>query len=157
MFFKSSARASSSSSGNRLYLKACLTAVVAKIVELHGQDQYTGAFRIGNGTMTTSGSLEILYPVVDYINHHIHQTIRMSELAALVGISEKYFITCFKKTLGITPGQYIYQIRMNRARDYLNENKYTVQQIASLLGYPDPFTFSKAFKKYYQVAPSRFE
>jgi AraC-like DNA-binding protein len=81
----------------------------------------------------------------------------MSELAALVGISEKYFITSFRKALGITPGQYIYQIRMNRARDYLNENKYTVQQIASLLGYPDPFTFSKAFKKYYQVAPSRFE
>ncbi|MDQ0112230.1 hypothetical protein [Paenibacillus harenae] len=26
-----------------------------------------------------------------------------------------------------------------------------------LLGYPDPFTFSKAFKKYYNVPPSKFE
>nr|WP_258881247.1 AraC family transcriptional regulator [Paenibacillus sp. sptzw28] len=31
------------------------------------------------------------------------------------------------------------------------------QQIAGFLGYPDPFTFSKAFKKYYNVLPSRFE
>ncbi len=81
----------------------------------------------------------------------------MNELAALVGISEKYFITYFKKALGITPGQYIYQIKMNRAREYLNEKKYTIQQIANLLGYPDPFTFSKAFKKYYNVPPSKFE
>ncbi|MBD3922311.1 helix-turn-helix transcriptional regulator [Paenibacillus sp. PR3] len=150
-------RADQSPSGNRLYLKACLTAVVARIIELHGQGQYTGAFRGRNETRTTSGSLELLHPVFEYISHHIHQTIRVNELAALVGISEKYFITSFKKTLGITPGQYIYQIRMNRARDYLNERKYSVQQIATLLGYPDPFTFSKAFKKYYQVAPSKFE
>jgi AraC-type DNA-binding domain-containing proteins len=157
LFSKASALAGGSASGNRLYLKACLTAVVAKIIELHGQGQYTGAFIRRNETRTTSGGLELLHPVFEYINQHIHQTIRVNELAALVGISEKYFITSFKKTLGITPGQYIYQIRMNRARDYLNERKYSIQQIATLLGYPDPFTFSKAFKKYYQVAPSKFE
>lgn len=61
------------------------------------------------------------------------------------------------KILGITPGQYINQIKMNRARDYLYEKKYTIQQIAGFLGYPDPFTFSKAFKKFYNVPPSKFE
>ncbi|PWV99374.1 AraC-like DNA-binding protein [Paenibacillus cellulosilyticus] len=157
LFNKALAQAEQSPSGNRLYLKACLTAVVAKIIERYGQGQYTGAFIGEKEARTSSGSLELLHPVFDHIHHHIHQPIRMNELAALVGISEKYFITSFKKALGITPGQYIYQIRMNRARDYLNERKYSVQQIASLLGYPDPFTFSKAFKKYYQVAPSKFE
>jgi AraC-like DNA-binding protein len=46
---------------------------------------------------------------------------------------------------------------MNRARDYLYEKNYTIQQIAGFLGYPDPFTFSKAFKKFYNVPPSKFE
>ncbi|MGN7170043.1 helix-turn-helix domain-containing protein [Paenibacillus cellulositrophicus] len=80
----------------------------------------------------------------------MHRSVRMNELAALVGVSEKYFISYFKKSVGITPGQYISQIKMNRARDYLYAQKYTFQQIAGFLGYPGPFTFSKAFKKYYK-------
>lgn len=143
--------------GNRLYLKACLTAVIAKIIELYGHGQYTGTFLNGRTSRKAERNLDVLQPVFDYVNNHLHKSIKMNELAALVGISEKYFITYFKKALGITPGQYIYQIKMNRAREYLNEKKYTIQQIANLLGYPDPFTFSKAFKKYYNVPPSKFE
>ncbi|XEC94009.1 AraC family transcriptional regulator [Paenibacillus tarimensis] len=147
----------SSMPGNRLYLKACLTAVIAKIIELYGQDQYTGSFLKGRIPRNTERNLDVLQPVFDYVNNHLHKSIKMNELAALVGISEKYFITYFKKALGITPGQYIYQIKMNRAREYLNVKKYTIQQIANFLGYPDAFTFSKAFKKYYNVPPSKFE
>lgn len=143
--------------GNRLYLKACLMAVIAKIIELYGQDRYTGTFLNGRRPRTAERNLDVLQPVFSYIHSHLHKSIKMSELAQLVGISEKYFITYFKKTLGITPGQYIYQIKMNRARDYLNLKKYTIQEITSLLGYPDPFTFSKAFKKYYNVPPSKFD
>jgi len=143
--------------GNRLYLKACLTAVIAKIIELHGLGQYTGTFLNGRTSRKVQSNLDVLQPVFKYVNNHLHKSIKINELAAFVGISEKYFITYFKKALGITPGQYIYQIKMNRAREYLNEKKYTIQQIANLLGYPDPFTFSKSFKKYYNVAPSKFE
>ncbi|WP_397376115.1 AraC family transcriptional regulator [Paenibacillus sp. sptzw28] len=112
--------------GNRLYLKACLTAVIAKIIELHGQGRYIGTFTNGRITRKSEKNLDVLQPVFTYINAHLHQSIKMNELAALVGISEKYFIAYFKKALGITPVQYIYQIKMNRARDYLYEKKYTV-------------------------------
>ncbi|GIO69700.1 AraC family transcriptional regulator [Paenibacillus cookii] len=143
--------------GNRLYLKACLLAVIAKIVELHGQGAYTGAFLNGRKPRKTEGSLDVLQDVFQYVDANLHRSIRMNELAAIAGVSEKYFISYFKKNVGITPGQYISQIKMNRARDYLYEKKYTIQQIAGFLGFPDPFTFSKAFKKYYNVPPSKFE
>ncbi|WP_018887713.1 AraC family transcriptional regulator [Paenibacillus massiliensis] len=147
-----------SKSGNRLYVKACLTAVIAKIIELHALGQYHGNFLDSDTKIRTSErSLDVLQPVLAFIDENLHQSFKMSELAALVGISEKYFISYFKKALGITPGQYIYQIKMNRARDYLYEKKYSIQEIAAFLGYPDPFTFSKAFKKYYNVPPSRFD
>ncbi|HZG84567.1 AraC family transcriptional regulator [Paenibacillus sp.] len=145
------------SKGNRLYMKACLTAVLAKIIELHGQGAYIGTFAHGKSSRKTGGSLDVLQRVFQYVDERLHTAIKMSELAAIAGVSEKYFISYFKKIVGITPGQYIYQIKMNRARDYLYQKKYTVQQIASFLGYPDPFTFSKAFKKYYRVPPSKFE
>ncbi|GGG04343.1 hypothetical protein GCM10010912_56380 [Paenibacillus albidus] len=154
--FRQSSRAQNMP-GNRLYLKACLTAVVAKVIELYGLGQYAGTFLNGRIPRKTERNLDMLQPVFSYINNHLHKSIKMNDLAVLVGISEKYFITYFKKTLGITPGQYIYQIKMNRAREHLNEKKYTIQQIAGFLGYADPFTFSKAFKKYYNVPPSKFE
>jgi AraC family transcriptional regulator len=140
--------------GSRLYLKACLTAVVARIIELNGIGVYCGSFK---GAGKSERNLETFKPVFDYIHQHLHQSIRMHELASIAGVSEKYFITSFRKALGITPGQYIYQIRMNRARELLNSQRYSIQQIAALLGYPDLFTFSKAFKKYYDIAPSKFQ
>ncbi|MFD2115514.1 helix-turn-helix transcriptional regulator [Paenibacillus yanchengensis] len=108
------------------------------------------------GLTTKKQGLDLLLPVFDYIHQHLHQPLRVAQLTNIAGISEKYFITYFKHALDITPGQYMNQIKMNRAREYLYENKYSIQHIASLLGYPDPFTFSKAFKKYYDVSPSKF-
>lgn len=144
-------------SGNPLYLKATLLLVIAKILELHGQGLYTGEFLQNRKTQKSEGSLDVLQNVFQYVEANLHRAIRVNELAAVAGVSEKYFISLFKKILGITPGQYINQIKMNRARDYLYEKKYTIQQIAEFLGYPDAFTFSKAFKKMYNVPPSKFE
>lgn len=142
---------------NRLYLKGYLMAAIAKIIELNGRGLYSGSFVTDRMPKKSRTSLDLMQPVFKYINDNLHQSIKMAELAALVGMSEKYFITYFKKGIGITPGQYIYQIKMNRARDYLYQKKFTVQQIAGFLGYSDPFSFSKAFKKYYNVPPSKFD
>lgn len=152
-------RRASGRPGSHLYLKGCLSIVMARIIELHGGGRYTGEFADGPGDASTrkpAGSLSDLQPVFRHIHDNLNRSVRMSELAAIAGVSEKYFIAYFKKALGITPGLYMYQVKMNRARDYLLQRKYSVQEIAGLLGYPDPFTFSKAFKKYYNVPPSRF-
>ena len=66
------------------------------------------------------------------------------------------FIEYFKRTLGISPGQYIKSLKMNLARDYIYEKKYSVKEIAYMLGYTDQYTFSKAFKKQFNTPPSRF-
>lgn len=143
--------------GSQLYLKAALLLVLSKILELHAQVRYSGDFQYQGKRNKSEGSLDVLQDVFQYVDQHLHRPIRVQELATVAGVSEKYFISLFKKTLGITPGQYMNQIKMNRARDYLYEKKYTIQQIAGMLGYPDPFTFSKAFKKTYNVPPSKFE
>ncbi|MGN7412991.1 AraC family transcriptional regulator [Paenibacillus sp. SAF-068] len=148
---------SSGASGSPLYLKASLLLVIARIFELHRQGLYYGDFLKDSKPRKIEGSLEVLQNVFPYVDANLHRAIRVNELAAIAGVSEKYFISLFKRILGITPGQYINQIKMNRARDYLYEKKYTIQQIAGFLGYPDPFTFSKAFKKFYNVPPSKFE
>lgn len=97
-----------------------------------------------------------LQPVLIYVSAHLAETICINELAELINMSEKYFITFFKKTMGITPRQYIIQIKMKKALEYLHEQKFSVKEVASLVGYPDIYSFSKAFKKIYGIAPTKF-
>ncbi len=107
-------------------------------------------------TVSHNNALARLQPVLIYINHHLSEQIRISDLAALINLSEKYFITFFKTALGVTPANYIIEIRMKKALEYLNEQSYSVKEVATLLGYADIYTFSKAFKKVYGTAPSKF-
>lgn len=101
-------------------------------------------------------ALSRLQPVLIYINHHLAEPIYVQELAASINLSEKYFITFFKKTLGVTPINYIIQLKMKKALEYLHEQHYSVKEVASLVGYTDIYTFSKVFKKVYGIPPSRF-
>ena len=70
--------------------------------------------------------------------------------------TEKYFISFFKKTMGMTPTSYITQVKMKKALEYLHEQNYSVKEVSALVGYADIYTFSKAFKKTYGISPSNF-
>ncbi|MFV0343005.1 MAG: AraC family transcriptional regulator [Anaerocolumna sp.] len=141
---------------NCLYLKACLTLVISKIIEISARDHQITTFPIESSSQKSKKSLETMRPVLQYIDNNLQESIKIQTLAELSGMSEKYFIVYFKEVLGISPGQYIYQIKMNRAREYLYGKKYSIQQISSFLGYSSPFSFTKAFKKYYHIPPSKF-
>lgn len=107
-------------------------------------------------TTSSKSALARLQPVLIYINHHLGEPIYINELAASINLSEKYFITFFKKTMGVTPINYIVQVKMKKALEYLHEQNYSVKEVATLVGYADIYTFSKVFKKTYGIAPSKF-
>jgi AraC-like DNA-binding protein len=91
-----------------------------------------------------------------YIHNYYYERISVKELASLSDMSEKYFITYFKETIGLSPHQYQIQMRMQQASKLLAEEKYTVGEIAELSGFNDQYNFSTAFKKYYEICPSRY-
>lgn len=142
--------------GAHLHLKSCLLLFLSKIIHYYSIGRYLGAFSHAQSKFRSHQSLDLLQPVFRYIQNNLHKPLGIRELSELIGFSEKYFITYFKQALGITPGQYIYQVKMNRAKDLIYQGKYSVKEISQLLGYNDPYTFSKAFKKYYHVSPSKF-
>ncbi|MFS0726955.1 helix-turn-helix domain-containing protein [Paenibacillus sp. 1P07SE] len=137
-----------------LSLKGALQLLLSRVIQLRDSERAGVLFQ--HSGQSSNLKLSALRPVIAYIHDHLDRPITVSELAAMAAMSEKYFIPYFRKAVGLTPGRYINQLRMNRARDYLQEGQYSVKQIAALLGYPDAYTFSKAFKKHYHVAPSKF-
>ena len=97
-----------------------------------------------------------LYPALRYISNCFRAKITISDLSVLCGMSEKYFITLFRRSIGVTPGQFIVQLRMRKALEYIDEQKYSIKEISYMLGYPDQYSFSKAFSRFYGTAPSRY-
>lgn len=103
----------------------------------------------------SSKKLKRLKNSFDYIAENIDKPIYIKELAEQVGMSEKYFISFFKKEVGITPSKYITQLKMNKALAYIYEQNYSIKEISHMLGYSDQFTFTKAFRKIYNISPSK--
>ena len=68
----------------------------------------------------------------------------------------------FKKETGVTPHEYLTRARMRRAKEIIlsgvtnRYSEYTVTQIAEACGFAEPLYFSRVFKKYFGVSPSRY-
>ena len=61
-----------------------------------------------------------------------------------------------QSVLHLYPQQFLMRFRMTRAAQMLRENILSVGEVARSCGYPDPLTFSKAFKRTLGVTPSQY-
>ncbi|MBD2846483.1 helix-turn-helix transcriptional regulator [Paenibacillus sp. IB182496] len=141
---------------SEMKLRGAFLLLLAGIIGRFGDGSYEGAFELSPAHPGRSAGVAQLQPVFEHIHANLHRAQRTAELAGVAGMSEKYFITYFRQALGTTPMQYVYHLKMHRARDLIYQRRWSVKEIAAKLGYPDPYSFSKAFKKFYNKPPSRF-
>ena len=94
---------------------------------------------------------------IDYIeNNYTKNDINSVYLANLCNITATHFARIFKKIYDTNPKDYVINLRMKRAEEYLIYSAYSILEISNLLGYSDPAYFSSAFKRIYGVSPSEF-
>lgn len=85
--------------------------------------------------------------VLEYIEKHLSDTaLTNSALAARVGVSEVYFRKLFLSTVGVTPKQYILNLRIYKAKQLLTDSFYTVTAISEMCGFGSLYHFCRAFK-----------
>ncbi len=87
---------------------------------------------------------------------YFHTAIRVSDLAALSGMSESHFSRLFKSCIGTSPIDWLRRERINQAKHRLIESEDPVKEIARQVGYSDQFFFSKDFKKMTLLTPTQF-
>lgn len=80
----------------------------------------------------------------------------MESIADSLEIGYETFRKEFAKHTGVSPMKFRIRRRLGLAAGLLNHTGLPVAEIAQRLGYPDAFTFSKAFKRQYGVSPSEF-
>lgn len=99
---------------------------------------------------------EYVQLVMEYIQNHFQEDLTVARLARYVGLNRSYLTTVFQNTVNMSPQQYLMRFRMERAAQMLQEGRLAVGEIARSCGYPDPLTFSKAFKRTLGVTPSQY-
>ncbi len=94
--------------------------------------------------------------VKEYIQTHYSEPLSVEEIAVRIGFNRKYLSAIFKESTGVTVKQYIINVRMEHSKSLLRDG-YSVTETSSMVGYSDPFVFSKAFKNYYGVSPKEYK
>lgn len=90
-----------------------------------------------------------------YIDERDGICVSMAELVSAVGYTREHITRAFVSAYRTTPMQYINSRKMELARR-LGQSGTSVKETAELLGYSTPYSFSKAFKKYYGLSPEAY-
>ena len=80
----------------------------------------------------------------------------MKCLAQELGVSYSWFRRTFAAHTGLSPHQYLLELRLLRARNLLDETKFSVKEIASQTGFADEHYFSRLFHRKLKSTPSQW-
>ncbi|WJH33791.1 AraC family transcriptional regulator [Paenibacillus sp. CC-CFT747] len=97
-----------------------------------------------------------LHQCLSYMNSHYAKGLTVQDAASFAGLHRTHFSAVFSEKMGQSPLQYLQRLRMQHASHLLEETDWTVTDIALSLGYPDLYSFTRAFRNYYGLPPTEF-
>ena len=95
--------------------------------------------------------------VIHYINNHLHENLDIDKLAELGNYSPYHFHRIMRAYLGESLGAFIIRLRLETAVTLLVHSSEAINEIAFKVGYENPSSFNKAFKKRYGISPMEFK
>ncbi|THF83279.1 AraC family transcriptional regulator [Cohnella fermenti] len=90
---------------------------------------------------------------LSFMELHAAEGVTVQQVADYAGIHRSYFSSRFARLVGMSPQKYLQKIRMDKASRLLAETEATITEIALSLGYPNLYTFTRAFKTYFKATP----
>ena len=95
-------------------------------------------------------------PVLAAIHENPGADHQLREMARRAQLSESAFATRFKAVVGMRPGEYVKQWRMNTAARLLRDTHQSIASIAAGSGYVSEVAFRKAFQKFFLEPPGKY-
>ncbi|MGL4848849.1 MAG: helix-turn-helix domain-containing protein [Clostridium sp.] len=99
---------------------------------------------------------ELLGRIIVYVDDMICEPITVEELCDKFALSRSSLQTLFKNNLGITPKKYINNLKLEKSKRLIKENKFTISEIAFMVGFSSIHYFSRAFTQHFEISPSDY-
>lgn len=91
-----------------------------------------------------------------HLAEHHAEPLDMQNMARMLGVSYSSFRRAFRKETGLSPWQYLMDVRLNRARRLLSSRGAKLESVADAVGFSSAFHLSATFKKAYGVSPNNW-
>jgi AraC family transcriptional regulator len=133
-----------------------LAALLAHLLQqnqlVHREAEQLGSIKVN----TRKEIYRRLSIAADYIISHYQRELTLDEIAGHACLSKFHFLRLFKEVYGQTPYQYLSAVRLKRAAALLQKTGLNAADIAWMVGYEDPTSFSRAFFKTYGYRPGAY-
>lgn len=91
-----------------------------------------------------------------YIEEYSNLFITAEDIASVAGCSQSYLRYLFRQAYGESPMHYLNKVRVERAKEMISTNMYTLNEIATACGFRNAYYFSKVFKEFTGVPPGHY-
>ena len=99
---------------------------------------------------------EMITDTIIYMRNELSSKLTVNDMARKSNISASHFTSLFRKATGMAPLDYFIHLKLQKGCLLLHRTDTLVKQIASEIGYDDPYYFSRLFKKYMNMSPEQY-
>lgn len=115
-----------------------------------------GITRDLNRVATTAVRYRDMSAVMQHLDKHYAEPLRVGRLAALAHLSVSQFERRFKMLFQITPVQYVIRLRLNKASQQLMASNVKIAEVATQCGFYDHSHFIRQFTRTFGLSPRRY-
>jgi YesN/AraC family two-component response regulator len=95
--------------------------------------------------------------IVTYIQNNIDRDIRLAEMAKVMDMNSSYFCRIFQQEIGVSPHQFILQLRIEKAKQMLKQNaEASILDIALSCGFSSQSILNRHFRKFVGTTPTQY-
>lgn len=109
-----------------------------------------------HGTLREAPRSQVLQQAERYIREHFTEPLTVQAIAERVYVTPEWLSTLFKKNHDCTVLDYVTRLRMEKAKELLNDVGLKIYQIGGMVGYRDSVYFSRLFRKLTGATPKEY-
>ncbi|MEY2193534.1 AraC family transcriptional regulator [Neobacillus sp. BF23-41] len=106
-------------------------------------------------TSTKKISKDVAF-IKNYIKQHFREEINLDTLAEAGHINKYYLAHSFKKSVGVSPIEYLIQTRIRESKILLETTNYPISDISTITGFSSQSFFAQSFKRVTNISPSQY-
>lgn len=103
-----------------------------------------------------SSKEEYVKNAILYVQTNFSRNLTVKEMADYLGLNRSYLGVIFKEITGLTPQEFLIDFRIEKAKKLLADKSMSIGDVSRSVGYDDPLTFSKLFKKNVGISPNAY-
>jgi AraC family transcriptional regulator len=138
---------------NSLYINEKLSNILEGIYKLNCRVLKDTEGVAGGKVSTRIETYRRITRAKDYIDSNFMKEVSLETLGKVSSMNQFHFLRKFKQFYSKTPHQYLTEVRLREAKAFLKKKKYSVTEVCMEVGFEDPASFSKLFKRSFGVSP----